>query len=47
MKKKIENFRETFVKAKEPESSYSNLKEIHHDAPDKTVKLLIVSDPSF
>ena len=47
MKEQIEDFRETFVKAKEPESSHIVLEEIHHDAPDKIVKSLIISDSSF
>ena len=47
MKEKIEDFRDTFVKAKEPESSHIVLEEIHHDAPDKTIKSLIVCDSSF
>ena len=44
MKEKIEDFRETFVKAKEPGSSHIVLEETHHDAPDKTIKSPIVSD---
>ena len=47
MKEQIEDFKETFVKAKEPESSYTILEEIHHDAPNKIVKSLIVNDSSF
>ena len=47
MKEKIEDFRETFVKAKEPKSSHIVLEEIHHDAPDKKVKSLIICDSSF
>lgn len=44
MKEKIEDFRETFVKAKEPSSSHTVLEEINHDTPDKTIKSPIVSD---
>ena len=44
MKEHTKNFRETFVKAKEPESSHTVLEGTHHD---KTVKSLIVSDSSF
>ena len=47
MKDQIEFFRDTFVKAKEPKSSHTVLEEIHHDAPDKTLKSLIVCDSSF
>ena len=47
MKEQIEDFRETFFKAKELESSYTNLEEIYHDAPDKTIKSLIVCDSSY
>ena len=46
MKEQTEDFRETFVKAKEPKSSHTVL-EVHHDAPNKIVKSLIVSDSSF
>ena len=44
MKEKIEDFRETFVKAKELGSSHTVLEGTHHVAPDKTIKSLIVSD---
>ena len=47
MKEKTKDFRETFVKAKEPKSSHIVLDEIHHDTLDKIVKSLIVSDSSF
>ena len=47
MKEQIEDFRETFVKAKEPGNSHRVLEGTHHDAPDKTIKSLIVSDSSF
>ena len=47
MKEQTEDFRETFVKAKKPKSSYTILEEIHHDAPDKMVKSLIISNSSF
>ena len=47
MKEQIEDFREAFFKAKEPESSHTVLEEIHHDTSDKTIKSLIVCDSSF
>ena len=47
MKEQIEDFRDTFVKAKEPKSSHIVLEEIHHDAPNKTIKSLIVCDCSY
>ena len=47
MKEQTEDFRETFVKAKEPRTSHIVLEGTHHDAPDKTIKSLIVSDFSF
>ena len=47
MKEKIEDFKETFIKEKEPGSSHIVLEETHHDAPNKTIKLLVVSDFSF
>ena len=47
MKEQIEDFRETFFKAKEPSSSHTVLEETHHDALDKTIKSLIFSDFSF
>ena len=47
MKEQIEYFKDAFVKAKEPKSSHIVLEEIHHDAPDKTIKSLIICDSSF
>ena len=47
MKEKIEDFKETFVKAKEPSSYHTVLEGTHHEAPDKTIKSLVVSDFSF
>ena len=47
MKEQTKDFRETFVKAKEIESSHIILEGIHHDASDKIVKSLIVRDSSF
>ena len=47
MKEQIEDFRDTFVKAKELESFHIVLEEIHHDASDKTIKSLIVCDSSY
>ena len=47
MKEQIEDFRETFVKEKEPRSSHTILEGTHHDAHDKTIKSLFVSDFSF
>ena len=44
MKEKAEDFRETFVKAKEPSSSHIVLEETHHDAPNMTIKSPNVSD---
>ena len=46
MKEQTKDFGDTFVKAKELESSHTFLEEIHHDAPDKTIKSLIVCDSS-
>ena len=46
MKEQIEDFKDTFVKTKEPESSHIVLEEVHLDAPDKTIKSLIVCDSS-
>ena len=40
MKEQIEDFRDIFVKAKEPESSHIVLEEIYHDAPDKVTYCL-------
>ena len=47
MKEKTKDFKETFVKAKEPESFHIALEGTHHDALDKIVKSLIISDFSF
>ena len=44
MKEKIEDFRETFVKAKEPSNSHTVLEETHHDAPDKIIKSHVVNE---
>ena len=44
MKEKIEDFKETFVKEKEPDNSHTVLEGTHHDAPNKTIKSLVVSD---
>ena len=46
-KERTEDFRDTFVKAKELESSHAVLEEIHHDAPNKTIKSLIDCDSSY
>ena len=43
MKEKTKEFKETFVKAKEPESSHTTLE----DVPNKTMKSLIVCDSSY
>ena len=43
MKEQIEDFRETFVKSKEPRSSHTILEGTHHDAPNKIVKSLFLS----
>ena len=47
MKEQIEEFKETFVKEKEPESSHTVLEEVHPNVPDKIVKPLIVCDSSY
>ena len=47
MKEQTEDFRETFVREKELGSSHTILEGTHHDAPDKTIKSLVVSDFSF
>ena len=47
MKEQTEDFRDTFSKAKELESSHIVLEETHHDALDKKIKSLIVYDSSF
>ena len=47
MKEKIGDFKETFVKAKEPRSSHIVLEEVHLDAPDNIVKSLVVCDSSY
>ena len=47
MKEQSKDFKDTFVKAKEPKSSHIVLEEIHHDAPNKTIKSLIVCDSSY
>ena len=44
MKEKIEDFKETLIKAKEPSSSHIVLEETHHDALDKIIKSPVVSD---
>ena len=40
-------FKEMFVKANDPESSHTALEEVYLDAPDKTIKSLIVCDSSY
>ena len=47
MKDHIEDFKEIFVKAKKPGSSHIVLEEVHLDAPDKTIKSLVVCDSSY
>ena len=47
MKEQIEDFREILVKDKELGSYLIVLEGTHHDAPDKTINSLIVSDSSF
>ena len=47
MKEQIEDFKKKFVKAREPGSSHIVLEGTHHDAPNKTIKSLVVSDFSF
>ena len=47
MKEQIEDFKETFVKAKEPRSSHTILEEVYFDALDKTLKSHIVCDSSY
>ena len=47
MKEQIEDFRETFVKAKELGSSHTVLEGTHHDVPNKIINSLVVSDFSF
>ena len=47
MKEHIEDFKETFVKAKEPRSSHTVLEEVHLDAPNKIVKSLVVFESSY
>ena len=43
MQEQTEEFKETFVKAKETESSHTVLKDVH----DKTKKSLIIYDSSY
>ena len=47
MKEQTKDFRDTFVKAKEPKISNIVLEEIHHDAPDKKINSLIVCDSFY
>ena len=47
MKEKTKDFKETFVKAKEPRSSHTVLEELYFDAPNKTLKSQIVYDSSY
>ena len=47
MKEHIADFKETFVKAKEPGISHIVLEEEHLDAPNNTIKSLIVCDSSY
>ena len=44
MKEQTKDFKERFVKAKEPGSSHKVLEEVHPHALDKTIKSLIVYD---
>ena len=47
MEEQAEDFKETFVKAKEPISSHTILEEVHIDAHEKTIKSHIVCDSSY
>ena len=47
MKEQTEDFREKNFKAKELGISHTFLEGTHHDAPNKTIKSLVVSDFSF
>ena len=47
MKEQIEDFKETFAKAKEPGSCHTVLEEVHLNVPDKIVKSLIICDLSY
>ena len=47
MKEPTADFKETFMKAKEPRSSLIVLEEVHIDALDQIVKSLIVCDSSY
>ena len=47
MKEQTKDFRDTFVKAKEPKSSHIVIEEKHHDAPNKIIKSLIIFDSSY
>ena len=47
MKEQKKDFRDTFVKAKEPKIYHIVLEEINHDAPNKTIKSLIICDSSY
>ena len=44
MKEQIEDFRETFIKEKEPGNSHIILEETRLDALDKIIKSPVVSD---
>ena len=47
MKERTEDFKETFFKAKELESSRTVLEEVYFDAHDRTLKSHIVCDSSY
>ena len=47
MKEQIEDFRDKFVKAKQPKISRIVWEEVHIDALDKAIKSLIVCDSSY
>ena len=47
MKEQTKDFKETFVKAKEPRSSLTVLEEIYFDTLEKIVKSHIVCDSSY
>ena len=47
VKEQEEDFKETFVKAKELGSSHTVLEEVYFDAPNKTLKSHIVCDSSY
>ena len=47
MEEQVEDFKETFVKAKEPGSSLTVLEEVHIDVMEKKIKSHIVCDSSY